>query len=59
MSTLHLDPRRRGPRDRSRGQALVEFALVIPIFLVMFFGLFDVGRVVYINNALSEASREG
>lgn len=45
--------------DRSNGQALVELALVIPIFLVLLFGLFDVGRVVYINNALSEGSREG
>jgi Flp pilus assembly protein TadG len=44
---------------RSRGQALVEFALVLPIFLLLVFGLFDLGRVVYVNNALSEAAREG
>lgn len=41
------------------GQGLVEFALVIPIFLLLFFGLIDIGRLVYINNALSEAAREG
>src|SRR4051794_20502352 len=43
---------------RSRGQALVEFALVIPIFILLLFGLLDVGRLVYINNALSEGARE-
>lgn len=37
----------------------MEFALVIPVFLALLLGLFDVGRVVYINNALSEGSREG
>ncbi len=42
-----------------RGQALVEFALVLPIFLMLVFGLLDLGRVVYINNSLSEAARDG
>lgn len=47
------------PRRRSRGQALVEFALAIPIFLVLLFGLVDIGRLVYVNNAISQAAREG
>ena len=33
----------RGPR-RSGGQTLVEFALVLPIFLLLLFGLLDAGR---------------
>ena len=45
--------------DRTRGQSLVEFALVIPIFLLIVFALIDMGRLVYINNALSEGAREG
>ena len=49
-------------RDRSRGQSLVEFALILPIFLLILFGLFDMGRAVYywstINNASREAARE-
>ncbi len=45
-------------RSRSSGQSLVEFALVIPIFLLLLFGLFDVGRLVYVNNAVSEGARE-
>ena len=47
-----------GPR-RSRGQTLVEFALVLPVFLVMLFGLLDAGRYVYMNSVLSQAAREG
>jgi Flp pilus assembly protein TadG len=49
----------RGRSRRSRGQALVEFALVIPIFLLMLFGLIDIGRYVYMNSTLSQAAREG
>jgi hypothetical protein len=37
----------------------VEFALVLPVFLLVLFGLFDVGRLVYTNSALSQAAREG
>jgi Flp pilus assembly protein TadG len=45
--------------NRQNGQSLVEFALVIPIFLLLLFGLIDLGRLVYINNAISEGAREG
>ena len=44
---------------RSRGQSLVEFALVLPVFLLILFGLLDVGRFVYLNSTLSQAAREG
>lgn len=48
------------PRTRSRGsgQGLVEFALVLPVFLLILFGLIDVGRYVYLNSVLSQAARE-
>jgi hypothetical protein len=48
------------PRARRRpaGQTLVEFALVLPIFLVMLFGVIDGGRIVYTNTILSQAARE-
>jgi Flp pilus assembly protein TadG len=45
--------------DQGRGQALVEFVLVFPLMLLLLFGLIDIGRLVYANNALSEAAREG
>jgi hypothetical protein len=47
-----------GRRSRARGQALVEFALVVPMFFLLLFGLIDVGRLVYVNNAFSQAARE-
>lgn len=47
----------RTPRDRPRGQALAEFALVLPVFLVLVVGLFDFGRAIYTSNAISNAAR--
>ena len=44
---------------RTRGQALVEFALVIPLFLLVLFGIVDMSRFVFDGNALNEAAREG
>jgi Flp pilus assembly protein TadG len=51
--------RRSRTADRTRGQALVEFALVFPLFVLLLFGLVDLGRLAYINNAIAEAAREG
>ncbi|HEV8516061.1 MAG TPA: TadE/TadG family type IV pilus assembly protein [Candidatus Limnocylindrales bacterium] len=42
-----------------RGQSLAEFALVIPIFIVLVMGVLDLGRVVWANNSLANAAREG
>lgn len=46
-----------GPRGR--GQGLVEFALVLPVFLLVLLGLFDGARYVYLNSVVSQAAREG
>jgi Flp pilus assembly protein TadG len=43
---------------RSRGQALVEFAFVFPIIVVLAFGFIDVGRAVFGYNTLTNAARE-
>ncbi|MCI0584554.1 MAG: pilus assembly protein [Chloroflexi bacterium] len=48
----------RPTRDGARGQALLEFALVIPLFLVMLIGIIDLGRVIWANNAVANAARE-
>lgn len=46
-------------RNRGRsGQALVEFALVFPIFFLILMGLIDGGRLVYTDSTLSQAARE-
>ena len=46
-------------RAGQRGQSLVEFALVFPIFIVLLFGLIDGARFVYSDSVLSQAAREG
>jgi hypothetical protein len=48
-------------RRKGRGQSLVEFALVLPIFLTLIFGILDLGRGVWAldiaNHAAAEAAR--
>ena len=44
--------------DRSGGQGLVEFALVIIVFLVILMGIVDFGMAVYKYNGVSQAARE-
>lgn len=46
-------------RRGQRGQGLAEFAIAIPIFLLILFGIFDVGRAVYAYNSVTNAAREG
>jgi Flp pilus assembly protein TadG len=45
----------------ARGQNLVEAALIVPIFLLLTFGLIDFGRVFYLylalENGVSQATR--
>ncbi len=45
-------------RPSDLGQAMAEFALAVPIFVVMLVAVFDLGRGVYTYNGLSEAARE-
>jgi Flp pilus assembly protein TadG len=45
-------------RRSRRGQALVEFALVIPIFVFLLVAVFDFGRGIYTYNGVAEAARE-
>lgn len=42
-----------------RGQSLVEFAVSSVVLLLLVGGLVDIGRSVYISEALSNAAREG
>ena len=44
--------------DRSGGQALVEFSLVLIPFLILLMGVFDLGRAIYTMNGTAEAARE-
>ena len=51
---------RRGSRPpRSRGQGLVEFALVFPIIILLIAGFFEIGRAVFAYNTIANAARQG
>jgi hypothetical protein len=41
-----------------RGQAIVEFALVVPVFLLFLFGTFDVARAYVAYTAAASCARE-
>src|SRR5437868_13300327 len=42
-----------------RAAAMVEFAIVLPILLLIVFGIVDFGRALYMANKLTSAVREG
>lgn len=46
-------------RPRSRGQALVELAIILPVLLLLFLATLDLGRLFYSSITLSNAAREG
>ena len=46
-------------RAFQRGQGLVEFALFVPLFLVLLLAMLDFGFALYTNLTLDYASREG
>lgn len=45
-------------RKLSRGQALVETALILPVFLALLLGIVDMGRAVWATTSLASAARE-
>jgi PKD repeat protein len=45
--------------NRSRGQAVVELALILPIILVLLASALDLGRLFYSQITVNDASREG
>lgn len=48
---------RNAPRDR--GAAAVEFALLLPLLLLLLFGIIDFGRALNAQITLTQAAREG
>ncbi|MDT4947280.1 MAG: hypothetical protein QOH14_4013 [Pseudonocardiales bacterium] len=44
---------------RPKGQALVEFALIFPVLILMLVAIFDLGRLVFAYNDITNAGRTG
>lgn len=43
---------------REKAQSMIEFALVFPLLLLLIFGIIEFGRMLFIYNAVTTASRE-
>ena len=46
-------------RRNGRGAAAVEFAIIAPVFFLLIFGMIEFGRMVMVQQILTNASREG
>jgi hypothetical protein len=46
-------------KERNHGQGLLEFAVILPILVVVIFGVFDLGRLYFSTITLTSAAREG
>ena len=46
-------------RRNRRGAAAVEFAVVAPVFFLLIFGMIEYGRLVMVQQVLTNAAREG
>jgi len=46
-------------RSGQRSQALIEFALVSPVLLLLLFGVIDLGRAIFYYDTLKHAATEG
>lgn len=53
---IHRKPKK---DKREDGQAMVEFALILPIFLLILCGIIDFGWLFYNQLSLNNACREG
>ena len=48
-----------GIRKGDRGATAVEFALVLPLFVLLLFGIIDFGRYFFVQHTVQFATREG
>jgi Flp pilus assembly protein TadG len=51
--------RRRVAFENRRGMVVVEAAFVLPIMLILMLGIWEVGRLIQINQIVINAAREG
>jgi Flp pilus assembly protein TadG len=54
-----LDKVCRSYRRNQRGASAVEFAVVAPVFFLLIFGMIEYGRMVMVQQVITNASREG
>jgi len=63
MSTGFKQLKKRSTHPRlhlpASGQELVEFAIVLPLLLLVTFGVLDLGRIFHVAITITNAAREG
>jgi len=50
---------RRIRREGREGQALVEFAIILPVLVILLLGIMEFGLLLYNQQVITNASREG
>ncbi len=55
---MGVNPSRTSPPHRTKGQAIVEFAITLPVLLALLVGIFEFGRMIFVYAAITNASRE-
>src|SRR5438132_12269139 len=56
---VRIENSARSLRKGRRGAAAVEFAIVLPVFVILVFGMIEYGRMVMVQQVITNASREG
>ncbi len=59
MKKIDIFDKKEPHQDSRRAQGMVEFALVLPILLLLVFGIIEFGRLLFMFVSVSSASREG
>lgn len=59
MSNTHRRASHKSGRRFQRGQSLVEFALIVPMLLILVFGIIDFGMGLRAYISVAAATREG
>ena len=58
MKLSILSQKTRPHGHKTRGQALVEFTLILPLLLLILLGIIDYGRILFIYSSISSAIRD-
>lgn len=59
MAIETVTKRRAKLGTRRRGAAMLEFAIVLPLFLLLLLGIIEMGRVIMLHQVATNAAREG
>jgi uncharacterized repeat protein (TIGR01451 family) len=54
-----MNPFDKKPHKKTRGQTMVEFALILPLLLLVLLGIIEFGRILFVYVTVTSTSREG